>query len=117
TCRCCPFPRTWATTFDRGHCMQPIQSFFGFLVLVFATLALPAMVAAAGIRSPDGRIVFTVDVDDNGIPYYTVDFRAEPVVARSRLGMRFETQHGFDAGFRVADTSTASVDRTWEQPW
>ena len=97
--------------------MQPIQSFFGFLVLAFATLALPAMVAAAGVRSPDGRIVFTVDVDDNGIPYYTVDFRGEPVVARSRLGMRFETQHGFDAGFRVADTSTASVDTTWEQPW
>ena len=97
--------------------MQLLHSFLRHVVLFFATVALPAMGSAAEVRSPDGRIVFAVDVDDSGGPYYTVDYRGETVVARSRLGMRFETQHGFDAGFRIAGTSDKSNDSTWEQPW
>jgi alpha-glucosidase len=86
-------------------------------ILLLVVLALPVMVPAAEVRSPDGQIVFSIDVDAYGAPQYRVGYRGETVVANSRLGMRFETQTGFDAGFRIAGSSRESSDTSWEQPW
>ena len=88
-----------------------------YCTLILVILALPGIVPAAEVRSPDGQIVFSIDVDKSGAPHYRVDYRNESVVSDSRLGMRFETQRGFDAGFRIVDTAGNGNDTTWEQPW
>ena len=85
-------------------------------LLVVCSAALPKAWAAE-VRSPDGRIVVTVDVDESGIPQYSASFQGVEIMPAGKLGMRFETQPAFDAGFRVAGTSAASHDETWEQPW
>jgi alpha-glucosidase len=87
------------------------------LSLLLVLLALPALLWSAEVRSPDGSIRFSIEVDDKGAPFYKVDYRDETAVRRSRLGMRFEKQHPFDDGFRIVTTHDESSDTSWEQPW
>lgn len=68
------------------------------------------------IASPDGNISVAVGTE-GGIPYYTVKFLGGEIVSRSRLGLRLLESGTLDAGLQIIETSTASVDRPWEQPW
>jgi alpha-glucosidase len=87
---------------------------------VLFALVLFAPMATAGpldVRSPDGRIVVSVDVDRNGAPQYAVRHDGVAIMPAARLGLRFKSQPAFDDGFRITGSSTASHDATWEQPW
>ena len=85
--------------------------------LLVALLAIAPAAWGAVVRSPDGRIAVTVDVDKDGLPQYTASFRGVEIMPAGKLGLRFQSQPAMDAGFRVAGTATASHDATWEQPW
>ena len=87
------------------------------IISLLFLLAPLEMVASAQVASPDGRIVFSLAIDEWGTPRYTVNFGDETIINDSRLGLRFETQPGFDSGFTIAGTETASQDESWEQPW
>ena len=87
------------------------------IALLLTLLALPALPWSAELRSPDGNIRFSVEVDGNGAPFYRIDYRDETVTGRSRLGMRFKEQRAFDDGFRIDATHDDSSDTSWEQPW
>ncbi len=71
----------------------------------------------ASLSSPSGTIVFSLAIDRFGAARYSVKHGEETVVADSRLGLRFETQAGFDRGLKLLGTAAASHDETWEQPW
>ncbi len=85
-------------------------------LLVVCPAALPDAWASE-VRSPDGRIAVTVNVDEGGIPQYSTSYQGAEIMPAAKLGIRFEAQPAFDAGFRVAGTAAASHDETWEQPW
>jgi alpha-glucosidase len=85
-------------------------------LLALCPVAVPDA-RAAEVRSPDGRIAVTVDVDASGIPGYAASHDGKEIMPTGKLGLRFEAQPAFDAGFRVAGTAMASHDETWEQPW
>ena len=85
--------------------------------LLVALLAAAPAAWGAVVRSPDGRIAVTVDVDKDGLPQYSASYRGVEVMPAGKLGLRFQSQPAMDAGFRVAGTATASHDATWEQPW
>jgi len=85
--------------------------------LLVALLAIAPAAWGAVVRSPDGRIAVTVDVDKDGIPQYSASYGGKEVMPAGKLGLRFESRPAMDAGFRVAGTATASHDATWEQPW
>ncbi len=70
----------------------------------------------AELTSPDGRIRVSVEAGEAGA-FYRVDFRGEPLVARSRLGLMFKAVYGFDRNLEIAEVETAERDTTWEQPW
>ena len=86
-------------------------------VLLFTAFALPGSLWSAELHSPDGNIVFSIDVAADGAPHYWLMYGEEPVILASRLGMRFQAQHGFDSGFRIAAIHDGSRDADWEQPW
>ncbi|MDX1577086.1 MAG: glycoside hydrolase family 97 protein, partial [Gemmatimonadota bacterium] len=68
------------------------------------------------VASPDGRNVVTVSVR-GGDATYRLDRDGRPVVLPSRLGFAFRDAPPLGRGMRIADSSTASVDETWTQPW
>lgn len=84
------------------------------LCLLFASDDLLAQVMVA---SPDGRTVFSVQVNDRHELRYSVTFGGEQVIRESALGMRFRDQAGFDTGFDVLEAALGSHDEQWEQPW
>ncbi|WP_370191307.1 glycoside hydrolase family 97 protein [Qipengyuania sp.] len=87
---------------------------------ILAALALfsatPAL-AEEVVRSPDGAISVTVDVNGEGRPFYRVEKRGEAVITESRLGFLLTNQDKLERRLKVTGATRASHDETWEQPW
>ncbi|MBD5226661.1 MAG: glycoside hydrolase family 97 protein [Bacteroidales bacterium] len=85
---------------------------------VISTLILTAAMnmAAAEITSPSGDLKLVVDVDAQGVPVYSVDYKGKTLVAPGRLGL-VSDETKFTDGFRIVDTDTVTVDRTWQPVW
>ena len=90
---------------------------WGAIVGAFAVLLAPVAAMSVELESPDGQVVFELDVDTDGAPGYRIRYRDETVIGTSRLGLRFEAQEGLDSGLRIVATSQSNSDTTWEQPW
>ncbi|MDE6310892.1 MAG: glycoside hydrolase family 97 protein [Muribaculaceae bacterium] len=87
-----------------------------YLSLILALAAAPYSAAAETITSPSGNFRLEVDVDAEGVPYYSLDYKGKSLVGKSLLGIVVDEQ-GFDKGFVITGTDTCTVDRTWEPVW
>ena len=94
--------------------MSKAHAFIVSLVLAFVSLEADAR---AVVTSPDGKLVFSVSVNDREELRYNLSFEQERVVENSRLGLRFADHAGFDSGFDILEVLIASHDERWEQPW
>src|SRR5437762_12383167 len=90
------------------------------LLTLTVTCALGARAAAAQNRaqvtSPDGRNRVTVEIRDGALTY-SVDRDGRAVFLPSRLGFAFQGAPPLRDSLRMVDTSRATVDETWTQPW
>ena len=87
--------------------------------ILVAVLALTCSHAAlAGtVRSPDGRIEATLDVDGEGKPVWSVTREGKPLIAPSALGFTLEDEDPLRRNFALVSETTDSADTRWEQPW
>src|SRR5216117_3901764 len=90
------------------------------LLTLTVTCALGARAAAAQNRaqvtSPDGRNRVTVEIRDGALTY-SLDRDGRAVFLPSRLGFGFQGAPPLRDSLRMVDTSRATVDETWTQPW
>lgn len=87
------------------------------IALLTTLLVASAMGAGAvGITSPSGNLILNVDVDAQGTPCYSLDYKGTPVVTDSRLGLTAD-EVSFTDGLHIAGTDTVTVDREWEPVW
>ena len=84
------------------------------LLLAPLMLALPEMVPAVELKSPDGRIVVDFNLGDDGGLVYSVSYRGKPVVLESRLGLELEAQPPLKVGFRLLNEARGSRHETWK---
>lgn len=70
----------------------------------------------ATVSSPSGLLKVVVDVDQTGVPYYTLDYKGQQLVSKSRLGL-VAGEAAFDKGFNITGVDSMTVDRTWEPVW
>ncbi|MDE6081323.1 MAG: glycoside hydrolase family 97 N-terminal domain-containing protein, partial [Muribaculaceae bacterium] len=75
-------------------------------------LATAMEMAAVSITSPNGAFLLNVDVNAEGTPVYSLDYKRKPVIKSSRLGI-VTKETDFTKGFHIAGTDTATVDRSW----
>ena len=87
----------------------------GYL-LSLLLLAGSAAANAVEISSPSGNLKLDVEVNDQGVPYYSLDYKGKTLVAPSRLGLAADESQ-FTDGFKIVATDTATVDRTWQPVW
>ncbi len=87
------------------------------IVTALFTLLSGGALHAGTVQSPDGRIVVTLDADDEGIPFYKIDRDGKPLIAKSNLGFNFTDDDPMRRNFEVVSQTTASRDTRWEQPW
>jgi alpha-glucosidase len=88
------------------------------LALSLALFATPAFAeTVAQVQSPDNVLNVAVTLNPEGRPGYTVSRRGKPVIDESRLGFLLTDAPKLERTFKLAASSTRSVDETWEQPW
>ena len=86
-----------------------------FLALTLLIMSL-GLINAEELKSPNGRLVMTFEVDGMGSPVYTLTYKGKPVIKRSRLGLEAE---GFSLreGFKLQKAETSTFDETWKPVW
>ena len=88
-----------------------------YILAALALLSATPALAEEVVRSPDGAISVTVDVNGEGRPFYRVEKRGEAVITESRLGFLLTDQDKLERRLKVTGATRASHDETWEQPW
>ena len=69
------------------------------------------------VQSPNGQIQVAFTLDDDGAPYYSVNYKKQTILEPSRLGFIFEGAPPLNQDFTVTDIGRSTLDETWEQPW
>lgn len=92
----------------------------------FLTLfLLPLTALAAEVKSPNGNIVLTFNVDE-GVPTYSMTYKGKDVIKPSRLGLELAKDKHASKGmsetdlmdhFVIKEENTTSFDETWQPVW
>lgn len=94
-------------------------------LIFLAMLALPTMLMAQTVKSPNGDVEVKFALD-GGKPTYEMNYKQKAVVKPSRLGLELaKDKHASKGknetdlmdGFTIADTKTSSFDETWKPVW
>ena len=94
--------------------------------LCLCALMMPLLLVAQQVKSPNGNVVVSFSLVDNGIPTYKVSYKGKPVIKQSRLGLELTPSQndGIKAedtnlmnGFKVTNTETSSFKEVWKPVW
>ena len=96
----------------------PARILFIFTAMFFPGFIIsPTIRAEHSVKSPDGNVVITFEVQDigseRGCLVYTVSYDNQPVVVQSRLGLAIKEATPLDTGFEVVNVSTSRHDNTY----
>ncbi len=89
---------------------------------LLALALCPAVMRATDVKSPDGRLVVSVDLQ-NGTPVYKVNYDKREVVKKSKLGFElyenFQDRKviDFQNNFEKLKEITSTFDDTWTPVW
>ena len=89
---------------------------------LLALALCPAVMRATDVKSPDGRLVVSVDLQ-NGTPVYKVNYDKREVVKKSKLGFElyenFQDRKAIDFqnNFEKLKEVTSTFDETWSPVW
>lgn len=86
-----------------------------FLTLAASLCAVFAS-QAVEITSPSGQLRLNVNVDADGVPLYSLDYKGKELVRPSALGLVAD-ETVFANGFNITGFDTVTVDRTWQPVW
>ncbi|MEN3973006.1 glycoside hydrolase family 97 protein [Sphingomicrobium sp. XHP0235] len=89
---------------------------FAFAAALLGTTAMPAA-AQEVVTSPDGRLSVSVDVNDEGRPFYTVSRDGVALIGESRLGFLMADQDKLERRLALTAAETQRHESRWEQPW
>ena len=94
--------------------------------LCLCALMMPLLLVAQQVKSPNGNVVVSFSLVDNGVPTYQVSYKGKPVIKQSRLGLELTPSQndGIKAedtnlmnGFKVSNTETSSFKEVWKPVW
>ena len=89
-------------------------------------MLVPLMALAANVKSPNGNIVLTFSLDEDGRPVYEMSYKGHPVVRPSHLGLQLAKdkhaslglqEHDLMDGFKIIKEDTSTFDETWQPVW
>ncbi len=72
---------------------------------------------AQTVSSPDGNVTLTFQLDGEGTPCYSVDYKGKPVVRNSELGFKTRQTDGFERGFTLKHTDYSRERSSWAPVW
>lgn len=94
------------------------------LLLLF--MFVPFIAMAQSVKSPNGNVELKFSLTGNGRPTYEMTYKGKAVVKPSHLGLELakdkhaskgENETDLMEGFSMKDSSTSTLDETWEPVW
>lgn len=67
--------------------------------------------------SPSGRVVLNFELDNNGSPYYRLQYKGKNVILPSKLGFSIYDAKDLRDGFKIDSTNISAFDETWQPVW
>ncbi|WP_081211863.1 glycoside hydrolase family 97 protein [Salegentibacter sediminis] len=89
-------------------------------LILFSCFWLAAVGITLGqdIKSPDGNLEMNFNLQEDGTPVYSLNYKGQEVIKTSKLGLELKNdEHSLLAGFSIEDTATSHFDETWEPVW
>jgi glucan 1,4-alpha-glucosidase len=83
---------------------------------IFICIIYPVLLAAESIKSPDGNITVSFNID-NGVPTYQMSYKEKPVIKKSSLGFQLMDGNDLMTGFSQEKVETNTFDETWKPVW
>ena len=83
------------------------------ILLVIFTITYAIAKPAVTISSPDKKIAFTLDKDVSGV-FYTVSYKGELLVDKSRLSLSFKQGGKFGKEITFGNSSTKKMEETYD---
>ena len=96
--------------------LPPLWGGLGWGLLLILLFSIPTFAAPLTLSSPSGELVLAVDVNDQGVPWYSLDYKGTPVVKKSNLGLSGK-EASLKEGFSIADSKNSTFEETWQPVW
>ena len=97
--------------------LSTFNRFYILAICVMVALCATSQTAQRTVTSPDGNILLTFSLTDDGVPTYKIDYKGIPVVKTSRLGMELNEENSLMDKFRINNATTSTFDETWQPVW
>ncbi|MGM9846951.1 MAG: glycoside hydrolase family 97 protein [Muribaculaceae bacterium] len=81
--------------------------FFGLQISAFAHT----------ITSPDSNVCLTFDINENGVPIYSITYKSLPVINPSSLGIELNETNSLVNQFKILNVTTSDFDEVWQPVW
>ncbi|MDI1256570.1 MAG: glycoside hydrolase family 97 protein [Flavobacterium sp.] len=82
--------------------------------MAIVAIALPLLVPAQTIVSPDKNLSLHFELKANGVPSYELLYKGKPVIKPSTLGIEIKDAASLLDGFVISETTQSTVDINWD---
>lgn len=89
-------------------------------IAILVTLFFVATITlnAQELKSPNGKLVMTFSMQDNGVPTYMLTYNNKAVIKQSTLGLELkDDEKSLLNDFKVVTTNTSTYSNTWQPVW
>ncbi|WP_264532394.1 glycoside hydrolase family 97 protein [Flavobacterium sp. N502540] len=84
------------------------------LFTCFFIIVSNAWINAQELKSPDGNLVLTFNLNAEGAPIYALAYKKKGVIKESKLGFILKSDIKMNKGFQIVGTQKQSEDNFWE---
>ncbi|GGG54888.1 alpha-glucosidase [Hymenobacter glacieicola] len=86
-------------------------------MLLLCGLLLCSAAEAEDIQSPNKQFTLSVNVQEGGVPTYSLTYKGRPVLKTSRLGLDLKNTTSLTSGFTQTSAERRTFDETWQPVW
>lgn len=95
-----------------------MKNIFLFLfATIFAFSCTSPETKKAEVASPNQSIKVSIQLNEEGQPFYQVFYKNKTIIDTSFFGFDFKNAASFDKNLGIVKTGISSFDETWQMPW
>ena len=86
-------------------------------IILLMSVFAAHFVMAQQQTSPDGNVILSFSLKNDGTPSYKVSYKNKPVINESTLGFTLKKAEPLTNNFKVVDTKKSTFKETWKPVW
>ncbi len=86
-------------------------------IILLMSVFAAHFVMAQQQTSPDGNVILSFSLKNDGTPSYKVSYKNKPVINESTLGFTLKKADPLTNNFKVVDTKKSTFTETWKPVW